>query len=86
MRLFVDRRDLDEHREMVHKFGCGYCGKTFSTRDGSKSCYDEHPSLDRGGHAEMLPQREIAPTRFFKQDLTRQALQLLRLKTLPVSL
>jgi len=82
MWLFVGRRELDEHREMVHKFGCGYCGKTFSTRDGSKSCHDEHPSLDLGGLREMVVKRETGLIRFFTQDLTLQARQLLMFKIL----
>jgi len=73
---------LDEHREMVHKFGCGSCGKTFSTRDGSKSCYVEHPSLDLGGLREMLVTRETGLIRFFTQDLTLQARQLVMFKLL----
>jgi len=70
MWLFVDRRELDEHREMVHKFGCGSCGKTFSTRDRSKSCYDEHPSLDLGGFRKMLVTVQNKHRRFASSSKT----------------
>ncbi len=40
--LFVDRRELDEHRLTVHLLTCGICGEMSNTRDEVKSCFFSH--------------------------------------------
>jgi len=40
--LFVDRRELDEHRLTVHFLECGICGEMSNTRDEVKSCFFSH--------------------------------------------